>query len=405
MKMLNIVQPIKLVKYNIYHAFQGLDGASMNYFQELEDFVSQLEKSSNIPAYFIKLCRNIEKIQKSKKQKKVGVIGDDFYCLYLRAFGLTPILLTGGSFYLGEDASHIFPQISDPVAKSTLGFLYNEDLKLLENLDTVIVSASNDSYKKIIYHLEKFNINVIKIDPPSYLVTKMPLSFISHQLSILNKLSKIQNTRLSTRKLKKEIKGYRHAHSLMQSEKWKTIPTFIQDFFLHTLYLEEDKELWCKELKKYLESIEEKTSSPILTLMGSPLRFPTSKIYKIFSDIGINHFNNECLNLPDFHDIPLKKISFSLLNSCFKYQYKKSLNARALVNIEDYAFPDETKAIIYYLLKGQVAEAYEAELIEKIAIKHDIPFLCIETDYTNSDNEQIKIRIEAFFEMLKSKTI
>ncbi len=375
----------------------------MNYFQELEDFINQLEKKSTIPEYFTTLCRDIEKIQKSKKQKKVGIIGDDFYCLYIRAFGLTPVLLSGGSFYMGEDASHIFPQISDPVAKSTLGFVYNADLDLLKNLDAIIVSATNDSYKKIIYHLEKFNIKIIKVDPPSFLLTKMPLSYVFDQIKILNELSKVKNTKFSLSKLKKELLGYKRAYAITQSDKWKSLPTFHQDFFLHTLYLEENKDKWCIELEKYLETIPLKPALPTLTLMGSPLRFPTSKIYKIFEEIGITHFENKCLDLPAFHTIALKRTLIFSLNECFKYQYKKSYTARALSKIEDFNFAPETKGLVYYLLKGQMAEAYEAEEMEKISIERNMPYLCIETDYTNSDNEQIKIRLEAFYEMLKNK--
>ena len=44
--------------------------------------------------------------------------------------------------------------------------------------------------------------------------------------------------------------------------------------------------------------------------------------------------------------------------------------------------------------------AYEAERIEKAAIRAGIPFVCIETDYTNADTEQIRIRLEAFSELL-----
>lgn len=60
------------------------------------------------------------------------------------------------------------------------------------------------------------------------------------------------------------------------------------------------------------------------------------------------------------------------------------------------------QGVIYHVLKGQLNYAYEAERLEKAAIKKGIPFVCIETDYTNADVEQIRIRLEAFSELLKS---
>ncbi len=375
----------------------------MGYSEELDDFIKQLNKITEIPNYFTDLC--LENTKGTNKQKSIGIIGDEFYCLYARAYGLKPVLLNGGSFYLGEDASHLFPQISDPVAKSTMGFLFNEDLNILNSLDAIIISASNDSYKKVIHHVEKLGKTIIKAEPPSYLLSSMPMNYIFRQMKVLHGISKISNTRLSYRKLKRELKGYKQAYALTHTKEWKTIPTFVQDFFLHTLYLDERKDLWCENMEKYLQSIEAKPQVSTLMLMGSPLRFPTSKMYKIFSEIGISHFDNQCLALPDFQEIPLKLTSFFLLKECFKYQYKKSLTARTLLDIDELEVLNKPKGIVYYLLKGQMAEAYEAEQIEKIAIKHSIPFLCVETDYTNSDNEQIKIRIEAFYEMLKSKAL
>ncbi len=375
----------------------------MDYSKEIEELTLELQKKRKMPDYFINLFINATQSKKGHKEKRVGIIGDEFYSLYVRAFDLTPVLLNGGSFYLGENASHIFPQISDPVAKSTLGYLFSQEMDILKNLDALIVSASNDSYKKIIYYLKDFGIPIIQIEPPSFLLKKMPINYAFQQMKVLNEISKIKNSRLNLRKLKQELLHYKKAHQITTSEKWKALSTFIQDFFLQTLYLADKKDVWCSEIEKYLENVQAAPIEPLFLLMGSHIKFPSSKMYKIFSDIGINYFENQCLNLPEFHKIPIRRTSFFQLNECFKYQYTQSFTARTLSRDEQYNFTDKVKGIVYYLLKGQVSEAYEAELIEKIAIKHSIPYLCIETDYTNTDNEQIKIRIEAFYEMLKNK--
>ncbi len=374
----------------------------MEYAEEIEELIKDLEQEKSMPEYFIKLLAETKKSKKTRKEKKIGIIGDEFYSLYVRAFGLTPVLLSGGSFCLGEDANHIFPQISDPVAKSTLGFLFNQDINILEDLDAILISASNDSYKKIIYHLKEFDIPLIEVEPPSYLLAKMPLSFAYQQYKVLNALGRVNNSRLHFRKLRQELREYKQAYALMQKEQWKSLPRFVQDFFIQTLYLDDRKDLWCQELEKYLQDVEIKENTATFLLLGSPLKFPSSKIYKIFRDVGITHFDNHCLKLPDFQEITIHKISFFLLYECFSFQYSHALAAQILGSEGRYHVPKGTRGIIFYLLKGQISEAYEAEQMEKYAIKHSIPYLCIETDYTNTDNEQIKIRVEAFFEMLKN---
>ncbi len=374
----------------------------MEYSEEIKDLITELEKEKSMPEYFIKLLVDIKKKKKSAKERKVGIIGDEFYSLYVRAFGFTPVLLSGGSFCLGEDAGHIFPQISDPVAKSTLGFLFNQEINILEDLDAIIISASNDSYKKIIYYLKDLSIPLIEVEPPSYLLAKMPISYAYQQYKLLNSLGRINNSRLRFRKLRQELREYKQAHALTRSPQWQALPRFVQDFFLQTLYLDERKDLWCQEIEKYLHDVDVTDNTDMFVLLGSHIKFPSSKIYKIFSDVGITHFTNHCLKLPDFRKITIYKFSFFLLYECFKFQYMHASSAQILANEERYKVPQETRGIIYYLLKGQISEAYEAEQIEKYAIKHSIPFLCIETDYTNTDNEQIKIRVEAFYEMLKN---
>ncbi|OOB78742.1 MAG: hypothetical protein BEN18_06290 [Epulopiscium sp. Nuni2H_MBin001] len=372
----------------------------MHYTDEVEQFIKVLQDKSEVPNYFIQLFKCFEE---SNKGKKVGIVGDEFYSLYVRAFNLTPVLISGGSYYTGENASHIFPQISDPVAKSTLGLLLDKDLNLLEELCAVIITASNDSYKKVIYYLQEQGVNVIKVDPPPYLLNKMPLSYVMFQVSLLNEISKIRNTRMSYAVLQQELKGYQKAYELTKSPHWQAIPTLVQNFFLQTLHMAKDKETWCQQLQQYLHNIEPTPKPPTFLLVGSVLKFPSTKMYEIFNDIGITHFENQCLGLPNFQDIPDCKTSFGLLYECCKFQYDTACVAQTLVNSNNYDFTTDAQGIVYYLLKGQVAEAFEAEQLEKTAIKQSIPFLCIETDYTNTDKEQIKIRVEAFYEMLNKR--
>lgn len=259
----------------------------MEYQEEVGQFTTQLKETEQVPDYFINLFLNGHKVENVPKKKCVGIIGDEFYSLYLRASGLKPIFIQGGSYNTGENVSHIFPQISDPVAKSTLGLLMDEELAIYKNIGTLFITATNDSYKKSIPYLKEQNINIIEIEPPSYVEEKMPLSYISHQLGVLNKISKIANTRLSETKLKKELNGCKEAYIFTKTDKWQSLPTLVQDFLLHTLYLEGQKEIWCKEVQTYLESraLQEHHTHKLL-MIGSPLKFPCSKMYEIFSDVG-----------------------------------------------------------------------------------------------------------------------
>lgn len=375
----------------------------MNYRRETSRFIEILSATKQVPDYFIRLFEHSQIPNANQRKKNVGIIGDEFYSLYIRASGLTPVFLNGGSYFTGESVSHIFPQISDPVAKASLGLLMDEALGLYKTMDTVIIAATNDSYKKAIPYLIEQNIKVIEVEPPSLVMEKMPKTHILRQVSVLNNISKIANTRLSESKLRYELEQCKRAHALTTTDKWQSLPTLTKDFLIHTLFLAEDKEQWVEEMGTYLQTVDQQISSQPILLMGSPLQFPCTKMYEIFSDVGLNYFENICVSSPQFHRINIKSGGLAVLHECFKFQYKHSFSAETLANTNEYRFPEGVQGIIYHLLKGQVSSAYEAEQMEKAALQQDVPFLCVETDYTYADKEQLKIRIEAFCEMLRGK--
>jgi benzoyl-CoA reductase/2-hydroxyglutaryl-CoA dehydratase subunit BcrC/BadD/HgdB len=59
--------------------------------------------------------------------------------------------------------------------------------------------------------------------------------------------------------------------------------------------------------------------------------------------------------------------------------------------------------VLYHVLKGCVVYDFEVNRVENALRENQIPLLRVETDYNPEDVEQLRTRIEAFIEMLKSK--
>lgn len=377
----------------------------MTYIEEVDRLIQMMKEDSALPEYFTALFRKGKLHPLTGERKKIGVLGDPFYALYARAFGLDAININGGSYYTGDTASSIFPQISDPVAKAAVGLLLEDDGAMLKKLDAVLVSSNNDSYKKSCYYLRQYGVPIIEVEPPSYVLAKMPFSYVWFQLKMLDKISKVANSNMDSRTLRTYIQAYHRAHGLMEQESFKTLPTLVQNFIQETFDMAKKKNLWCEELEKFLLTV---TPAPIeskVTIIGSQLQLPNSKVHEILLEIGVAHFENQCVSLAPFHEIPVEKSSMKLLNECFKAHYRHSFSARTLGGGGEIQFSPDTKAIIYYLLKGQTSEAYHVERMEEAALKRGLPFLCVETDYTNTDKEQMKIRMEAFHEMLRGASL
>ncbi len=374
----------------------------MKYIQEIEKFIHVMNKENEVPEYFTDGLLNFKDRIENSSLKKVGIIGDNYYSLYVRAYGLMPVLLSGGSYYTGENTGHIFPQISDPVAKSAIGLLLDPELDLLKSLDAVLIVIKNDSYKKATAYLKDMGIKVIQVEINPYIVEKVPFNYYKQQLLVINEISKLKLGLFNEKTFKSELKVFESAYEIINSNKWKSLSTMVQNLLIYSLHTTDDKDEWCNEAEVYLEKFEEKELGPQILLMGSEVALPNYKVYQIFNDIGIKEFKNECLILPDYSEIDVNSGALNLLGKCLAFQYKNSFSPQTVCAVDRVVFPENTKGIIYYLLKGQVSEAYQAERMEELAIEQGIPFLCIETDYTYTDKEQVRIRVEAFYEMLSS---
>lgn len=61
------------------------------------------------------------------------------------------------------------------------------------------------------------------------------------------------------------------------------------------------------------------------------------------------------------------------------------------------------EGIVYHVLKGQIEYDFELGRLEETFEKMDVPVFRLETDYNYQDVEQLRIRLEAFSEVLQQK--
>ena len=59
--------------------------------------------------------------------------------------------------------------------------------------------------------------------------------------------------------------------------------------------------------------------------------------------------------------------------------------------------------MIYHVLRGCTPYDFELPLIEKITDELGIPLIRVETDFSSEDAEQVRIRLEAFVELIEQR--
>ena len=151
---------------------------------------------------------------------------------------------------------------------------------------------------------------------------------------------------------------------------------------------------------------------PRIMVTGSPLVFPNMKIPLLIEEMGgILAADETCMGERGMSD-PAVVVDKSfdgmvraLANqavrpcSCPTFVNNKERIFRIRQMIEDYRI----QGVIYHVLRGCLVYDFEYKLIEEELGRMGIPVIRLESDYNEEDVEQLRIRIEAFIELIKLK--
>lgn len=344
--------------------------------------------------------------QQKTETPSIAVLGTGIPELYIRAVGAKPLFLLGGNYFTDQYTEQVFPQISDPVLKSAASILFSGQLSCMRDIVGIVVPVINADTRKTLPYLKALGHPLIVMEEEPFLDSKVTSWFQSSQMDFVVELQKLTHRPVSVGIIQTAAEQITNAHNAFQCLQAMNISQIIKDFIRQTYYLAPDIQEWADRVnglsRECLKSMPESRSR--LLLIGSPLFFPNVKIPTVLHHVGIRNYENHC-GVPAPEDYTeLMEHAPSSLNSTFrelhKIHYRSAQNDIARALHSDTSFLQNASGVIYHLLKGQLMYAYEANRIEEAAIRAGIPFVCIETDYTNSDTEQIRIRLEAFSELL-----
>ena len=165
-------------------------------------------------------------------------------------------------------------------------------------------------------------------------------------------------------------------------------------------------------LERRVRSKEPFTKRPLPRVMitGSPIIFPNIKIPLLIEEMGgVVAADETCMGERGMSDpvVPTDESFDGLIRalavravrpcSCPTFADNKQRIYRIRQMIRDY----QIEGIVYHVLRGCLVYDFEYKQIEEDIGKLGIPIIRLETDYNEEDIEQLRIRIEAFIEMIK----
>jgi benzoyl-CoA reductase/2-hydroxyglutaryl-CoA dehydratase subunit BcrC/BadD/HgdB len=398
---------------------------AMTYESEYMDTLKTLYKeNSQIEElrYFLNtsyLYFNREKM--ARRQPKVIVLGTSIPEELIYAAGAKPFWILGGSLGTVAWSDDLVPRDTDPVSRSMLGFLQNDHFDLGKEA-LIIVPITCDSHRKMAGLLKKAGKRVATVDiPPD---KKDPLAGVKwkKQMELLaEKLTDHTSSRMTRKSLVQASQLVETARKLMRDftqvgqERDGLISGSVRMAVLNSYYHTNDLKLWCSHLRKLnLALLKNRKvipagvkNKPAILLMGSPVTFPNYKIPFLIEDIGLKigavldtSTQKMTASINDSHKTndPFDDIIFAHYRYDCSAAYSKNdrLYASALGHLKQ----GTIEGVVFHVLKGQIEYDFELERFEQLFATKEIPVFRLETDYQYQDVEQLRIRMEAFMEML-----
>jgi benzoyl-CoA reductase/2-hydroxyglutaryl-CoA dehydratase subunit BcrC/BadD/HgdB len=358
-----------------------------------------------------------------ERAKGIRVIGT--FCLYVPdeiifAAGADRIVLCGGRTETISVAEQSLPRNICPLIKSSFGAVVdaccggNLACPHVSLVDLVVAEATCDGKKKMYEILPDF-VPTYVIDLPQKPDSPEAREYFLSELRKFAKfLEKLTGKEVTDEGLREEIRlsneTKRLLHRLFSLRKRDPPPIAGSDvlrvmqkqFFLAPAQFREGIGRLCDELEQVTTATR---SGPRIMISGCPMAAGNTKVPDIIEQKGATIVVEEsCTGTRSFWDFvdegadPWNALTERYLGipcACM------TPNDQRISRIVDLAREYKVDGVVYYTM--QFCHAYNIERlrVQKALKKEKIPMLAIESDYGDSDVEQIGIRVDAFLEMIE----
>ncbi len=385
-----------------------------SYKKEIMDTLQKLIKG--LPAYkefvyFVKCVGNHYLTAFEKENPDIVVIGSDIPEELVLVSGRMPYWVLGGSRVSSMWADDIVPRDIDPVSRSGLGYALSG---FAEN-SLVLIPLASDSTRKLAYILKSRGFKVHTFHFPPVKDAQTLLEWRRQYGACRDAVSLHLKKPLTKRVLQKSqeqiLAAKRQIRDFMEASQ-DTLDGTGRMFVLGSYYCADDLSEWSFQLESLTDRLQkarkrrDSGKSKIL-LLGSPVYFPNYKVPFLIEEAGL-----ELSLQADYTTLSMQGCTgqewmgkkgmadvFFRNDASPAYVKNNSLYER----IEKLLMEKEIDGVVYHVLKGQIEYDFELGRFEELFEKLGIPVFRLETDYNYQDIEQLRIRLEAFSEVLAQR--
>ena len=390
-------------------------------------FLSQEDRPKGMD-YYNMVVADIHGIRPSElleHQKKGGKVFGTF-CVYVPdeiifAAGGIATGLCGGSQFWVPGGEKVLPTNTCPLIKASVGARLDKTCPFFRIADMYIGETTCDGKKKA-WEILSEDVETHVMDLPQMKRAKDIEAWVQEINILKEKVEKETGEKITAEKLSESIKlinGKRKAlQRLYNCRKKSNLPISGTDSLLisQIAFYDDPKRFTemtnklCDELEKRIKEksgVVGKDAKRIM-LTGTPLAIPNWKLHNIIETsggvvvceemcTGTRYFENLVDETKETVDDQIRAIAERYMNincACF------TPNTGRIDDIIRLAKEYDADGVVDVNLKFCNLYDTEGYFVERELKKAGIPVLGLETDYTDSDAQQLRTRISAFIEML-----
>ena len=360
----------------------------------------------------------------TQREKGKNIVG--IYCGYaplelIRAMGAAPAVLCAFANKTIEAAETVLPANLCPLIKSSYGFIKTDTCPFFALSEAVIAETTCDGKKKMF--------ELISDVKPMHVMDLPQLpdqaEALANWTAMIKKLKGFLETtfgkKINDADIEREIAATNEKNRLMNTifDFAALTPTPVSWVELYDLtYLgqassTEDmlpllQECIARLAKRVAEGVYHgEKNSPRVLVTGCPVGGDATKVLKIIEEAGgVVVVLDSCTGMKPYSGIiaentsdPCAALSRRYLDLPCSCMTPNSRRLTELDRMIERFNPDVVIDVVLHACHSYNVESHKIK--EHVISKHRMPFLKIETDYSQSDAGQIRTRVEALFEMVQ----
>ena len=367
-------------------------------------------------------------IQKTEDRKSIGTLCVMVPAELVYAAGAMPVRLCSGSYTAYSIGDDYIPRDACPLVKAVMGFGKIKALPAFDNCSLLVAPVTCDCKKKLAGTIDSVKDTIPLHIPPLKKDDADTEIFLKELYRLIPLLENVTGKQVTAKSLAEGINMVGNAqYEMSEFLKYRrhdlSLMSGTQVMAVMNAYSYMPVNLWAEQMHRLNEEMKLRLSQgrfvsrknqPRVLVTGSPIAFPNIKVPLLIEEMGgVLAADETCMGERGLYDpVSVIDASFDGMMRSLASRYTKPCtcpvfvdNSQRIYRIKQMIKEHKIQGVIYHVLRGCLVYDYEYQLMEDAMGKMDIPIIRVESDYNEEDVEQLRIRIEAFIELIKLKEL